>query len=85
VFDVLLELGLNVDSEDGRGFTPLRIEAQQGKIVCVKKLLKRGATVHVQNPKGATPLDLARHNGHSEIVRCLGGTTRKSWWRIWKK
>ncbi|KAF2117391.1 ankyrin repeat-containing domain protein [Lophiotrema nucula] len=80
LIDLLLGFGLDVNAEDKSGSTPLHYAARVGNILVVKKLLDLGATIHLQNHAGKTPLDLAQSR-HPQVVKCLGGTFKKTWWR----
>lgn len=46
--------------------------AEYGSIECVKELLALGAPSCPRNVRMETPTDLAKRNGHFEIVRLLG-------------
>jgi ankyrin repeat protein len=81
VINAIMGYGSSVDAEGIGGWTPLHFAAYHGNIVMVKKLLEHGATIHLQNHDGHTPLDYAQSKRHPRIVECLGGTFKKSWWR----
>jgi ankyrin repeat protein len=81
LIDGLMARGCKIDAETQTGNTPLHLAAHRGKTYVVKKLVERGAIIHVQNHKGQTPLDLAQRMRYREIVECLGGTFKTSWWR----
>ncbi|KAM4070034.1 hypothetical protein ACB094_12G135000 [Castanea mollissima] len=74
LFDVaktLIELGANVNAySPGRhAGTPLHHAAKRGLSQSVKILLSHGANVLVRDDDSQTPLDVARINGHTSIVR----------------
>lgn len=51
--------------------TPLQKAVEMGKADLVQYLLCMGADASIANPKGETPLDVARRSGQSEIVALL--------------
>ncbi|XP_023907522.1 putative E3 ubiquitin-protein ligase XBAT35 isoform X4 [Quercus suber] len=74
LFDVaktLIELGANVNAySPGRhAGTPLHHAAKRGLAQSVKLLLSHGANALVRDHDSQTPLDVARINGHTSIVR----------------
>jgi ankyrin repeat protein len=54
----LLELGLDVDAADRRGWTPLHFAVRARHLGAVRLLLDAGAAVDPVNADGATPLRL---------------------------
>jgi ankyrin repeat protein len=52
-------------------YTFLHVAAENGAIMAVEELLKRGAAVNVKNRHGDTALHLAATEGHSEVVEML--------------
>ena len=54
------------------GCTPLYIAAFDGHLEVVRLLLKKGANVE------SSVLDIAKRNGHKEIVELLGGEPQES-------
>lgn len=59
--------------------TPLHWAARFGQLESAKLLVERGATINLQGNDGATPVDVAMHNGHEEVAAFLrehGGKTR---------
>ncbi|XP_030933652.1 putative E3 ubiquitin-protein ligase XBAT35 [Quercus lobata] len=74
LFDVaktLIELGANINAySPGRhAGTPLHHAAKRGLAQSVKLLLSHGAKALVRDDDSQTPLDVARINGHTSIVR----------------
>jgi ankyrin repeat protein len=68
LFNKLLEKGANVDSGD---LTALEIAAHLGRVQMVEELLERGADVNL-NPDGRlSALDVAKIEGHTDIVQML--------------
>jgi ankyrin repeat protein len=53
-----MQLGLDVNTPDGSGSTPLHIAAQTNQLPSVLKLLDLGAKKDAQNGDGKTPLEL---------------------------
>lgn len=51
--------------------TPLQKAVEIGRADLVQHLLRKGADASIANPKGETPLDVARRLGHLEIVALL--------------
>jgi ankyrin repeat protein len=81
LYDLLLGYGINMDVESDHGFTPLHCAASKGNVLMVTKLIEKGATIHLQDHNGETPLDIAQSARHWDVVEILGGTRKKSWWR----
>jgi ankyrin repeat protein len=69
---LLLAHGANPNIQDKYYFrTPLHYAARNGAVDIVKEMLERGADPTIRDHKGKTPLDLAREEGHDEIVQIL--------------
>ncbi|CAJ1441043.1 unnamed protein product [Effrenium voratum] len=58
----LLEVGAELDKENGHGFTPLHF---------ARCLLEVGAELDKENGHGFTPLHLAAARGHVQVAGCL--------------
>lgn len=54
--------------QDAAGNTPLHLAVRQGKLQCVKLLLRGGANVNIANKDGFKPLYFAEENGYAEII-----------------
>ncbi|XP_062080349.1 putative E3 ubiquitin-protein ligase XBAT34 [Humulus lupulus] len=69
----LIELGANINAyRPGRhNGTPLHHAARKGLERTVALLLSQGANALVRNDDCQTPLDVARLNGHADVVRTL--------------
>ncbi|EUB59692.1 Ankyrin repeat domain-containing protein 39 [Echinococcus granulosus] len=68
----LLGRGVEVDSRDSFGFTPLHYAAKNGKLEICKVLLAHGANVAATTRCGkATPLHRAAYSGNLSIVQLL--------------
>ena len=66
-----LAKGIEVDSLDPTGSTPLSMTALTGEVEAAKFLISRGADVNVLHKDGATPLHGAAFLGQIEIVKLL--------------
>ena len=66
-----LEKGINVNTPDSGGTTPLSMTALAGEAETAKFLISKGADVNVQHKDGATPLHLAAFFGETEVVELL--------------
>ncbi len=53
------------------GITPLHYEACTGDVNMVKALLNAGADIEAKDKNGATPLDCAKDEGHTDVVNIL--------------
>ena len=74
--------GAAVDQARGDGAMPLSIACFDGHVDAVKQLLDKGAAadraVSEGYYEGATPLDVAKHKGHSAVVALLKKHSRSS-------
>ena len=68
----LLQMPLDPDSRNSRGFAALHLAATRGSLPALSLLLEAGADPDVAGTwDGATPLTLASTNGHISVVRSL--------------
>lgn len=67
----LLDNGMNINSRDVNGNTPLHIAATTGRLSMIDLLLKRGADVTLENGQGNTPLALAISANHIKAIQHL--------------
>ncbi|KAJ7544047.1 hypothetical protein O6H91_09G063000 [Diphasiastrum complanatum] len=69
--EVLLEAGATVDALDKNHNTALHYAAGYGRKECAELLLKNGAAVTLQNLDGKTPVEVAKMNNQTEIIKLL--------------
>jgi hypothetical protein len=67
----LVQTGVDVDSIDQYGETPLHRAAWEGHDEIVKFLLNNGADVNARTGYGKTPLHRAAWRGHLHVIRFL--------------
>ena len=67
----LLKLGVDVNSRDDVGWTPLHRASGQGNLDLVKLLVERGAYVNAVNNGWDTPLHIAALVGHLDVIKLL--------------
>lgn len=81
----LIERGADVNARDSGGSTPLIHASRSANLEFIKYLIENGADVNARDKMGYTPLgnacDLARINGHWELVKLLiqHGATAEDW------
>ncbi|KAL9268797.1 Ankyrin repeat domain-containing protein [Drosera capensis] len=68
---VLMEARAKVDALDKNKNTALHYAAGYGRKECVALLLKNGASVTLQNLDGKTPIDVAKLNSQTEVLKLL--------------
>ena len=71
VIEYLLEHGADIDARAGDLVTPLHQAARQGQLETVKFLLEKGADKSLKDNKGKTASDMAKSNGHDDVVRAI--------------
>ncbi|KAI6187781.1 Palmitoyltransferase [Aphelenchoides besseyi] len=75
---VLLKFGADVNRTDSNFYnTALHWAAVAGNICAIRELLKTGANLEALNRQNETPLDIARHQGHTTAVRVLEAAARR--------
>jgi ankyrin repeat protein len=67
----LIQQGMDVNTRDPIGITPLHEAAYRGKSEVVEYLIANGADVNTKSFGGFTPLHRASSKGHLEIVKRL--------------
>jgi ankyrin repeat protein len=65
-----------VDLQELRGETPLHLAAYYGHVAVAELLINHGAEPRMGNKDRKTPLELARREGHRDIVRLLQAHVR---------
>ena len=68
---LVLELGVPVDSRDKQGCTPLRYASSLGRLACVRLLLARGADPNLPDPLVLNALHSAITGGHVGVAMLL--------------
>jgi hypothetical protein len=63
--------GIDVNTKDDGGWTPLILAAQNGHLEIVKLLIENGADINAENAYTETALCLAKAEQHKEIVEIL--------------
>ena len=71
IADLLLRRGVNINTENDEGVTPLHRAVQNGRKALVALMLERGANIAKADRKGRTPLEVAVDNGDEDIMRLL--------------
>jgi ankyrin repeat protein len=66
-----LSSGSDVNEKSDGDYTPLHGAAENGVLENVKLLIANGADVTAQLSDGKTPLDLAKAQGHADVVAFL--------------
>ena len=68
---LFLESGVDIDTRDERGWTPLMVSSFNGKEKVAMLLIRSGASVHAKDTAGYGPLHWAAFNGFSSVVKLL--------------
>ena len=71
VIEALLDLGAATEATDAMGNTALLMAASYGLDPVVRLLVSKQAGLNVPNSRRDTPLDVARREGHADIVAYL--------------
>ncbi|KAJ8407559.1 hypothetical protein AAFF_G00274160 [Aldrovandia affinis] len=72
VSQLLLERGANPNVPDRKtGTTPLHDAAREGFLDTVEMLIKFNADTNARDHRDCRPIDLARENGHRDVVAFL--------------
>ncbi len=67
----LVQQGIDIESRDSAGDTPLIEAAYYGQLAVVKYLIKQGANINATDIKGSTALSEATSKWHKEVVKYL--------------
>tara|TARA_B100001250_G_C19604238_1_gene702016 strand:+ start:443 stop:904 length:462 start_codon:yes stop_codon:yes gene_type:complete len=69
---LLIEYGVEIDKQGPvNGYTALHDAIWQNNIETALIILKGGANKNIKSNQGQTPLDLAKSNGHKELINLL--------------
>lgn len=68
---LFLGSGVDIDTRDERGWTPLMVSSFNGKEEVALLLIRSGADVHAKDTAGYGPLHWAAFNGYSSVVKLL--------------
>ncbi len=68
---LFLDSGVDINSRDEHGWTPLMISTFNGKEEVAILLIRSGADVNAKDTAGYGPLHWAAFNGYSEVVKLL--------------
>lgn len=71
VVELFLSSGIDIDTRDERGWTPLMVSAFNGKEEVALLLIRSGADIHAKDTAGYGPLHWAAFNGYSNVVKLL--------------
>jgi ankyrin repeat protein len=72
VVKYLVSIGADVNVRNSNGGTPLHRAAwNDSNVEVLRYLVSQGADINIRNRDGRTPLDIARNNGHTEMVQFL--------------
>jgi len=64
----LLDQGIDIESRDSKGNTPLIVATMKNRIRTVKFLLSRGADINAVNKKGLSPIHIAIYKNKPSMV-----------------
>lgn len=78
----LLEVGLDINTKDSAGNTPLHIAAGAGHVNVLRFLLMKGCDVNAINNAGWTAAHLASIKGHRHCLRLLLENNASPWARL---
>lgn len=67
----LIDLGADLNRQDGSGFTALMQAVWSGNVESVKVLINAGADANQKNNHDDTALDIAQKNGQDEIAQII--------------
>ncbi|KAI9869334.1 MAG: hypothetical protein M1813_000123 [Trichoglossum hirsutum] len=71
ILSLLVEKGVDLNSQGYFGSTALHLAASMGHDVIVKLLLRYGADRHIRNREGFTALSVAAESGDNEVAQLL--------------
>ncbi|MEO6976586.1 MAG: ankyrin repeat domain-containing protein [Gallionella sp.] len=68
---MFLSSGIDINTRDERGWTPLMISTFNGKEEIASLLIRSGADVHAKDTAGYGPLHWAAFNGYGNVIKLL--------------
>lgn len=68
---LFLSSGVDIDTRDEHGWTPLMISTFNGREEVATLLIRSGADVHAKDTAGYGPLHWAAFNGYSSVIKLL--------------
>src|SRR5437879_13566980 len=71
VVALVLKAGMNRNTRDVHGATPLLVTAAGGRSETAELLLANGADIHAKDNRGWTPLIFAVFNGDLDLVKVM--------------
>lgn len=71
VIRLLLQAGIDVNTQDRFGMTALHLAAKHGNLPCVKQLIEAGAGTRIYDAFGNTPYAWALTNKHKKVAELL--------------
>jgi len=71
VINILISMGVYVDSTDHNKYTPLHIAAMEGIVDAIDSLITNNAKIEAPGPSGETPLSMAIFTGKIDAVKTL--------------
>jgi len=66
-----LSKGVDLESRDSSGFTPLILAAKNGRVEAARILIAAGASALTKSAKGSPPLGFAAETGNLEMIQLL--------------
>ncbi|WP_431161965.1 ankyrin repeat domain-containing protein [Flagellimonas beolgyonensis] len=73
--ELLVATGMDLNLGQTQQVTALHSAAHRGNLKMVQLLVENGADIHARMENGSTPLDLAKKDGHHEVINYLDGRT----------
>ena len=71
VTKILIQSGVDINSQNKQGFTPLHLATMKGHMAAINILIQAGVEVNFQNRNGSTALHLASRKHQVEIIWAL--------------
>lgn len=71
IVESLLKHGVDINTYDWNGGTPLLYAVRGNHIKCVEALLEKGADMTIESDSGYSPMALAVALGHKKIQKVL--------------